>query len=84
MKIGYLGIDVSKGYSDFVLLDNNKKELEPCFQLDDNHDGHVLLLNQLKTMQDKHELVGIEAIMESTGGYENNWLSPFKGQGSSN
>ena len=81
MKIGYLGIDVSKGYSDFVLLDNNKKELEPCFQLDDNHDGHVLLLNQLKTMQDKHELVGIEAIMESTGGYENNWLSLLKDKG---
>ncbi len=27
----YLGIDVSKGYGDFTLLDQNKKELEKSF-----------------------------------------------------
>jgi len=81
MKIGYLGIDVSKGYSDFVLLDKNKKELEPCFQLDDNNAGHTHLFSLLKKMMAKHDLAGIEAIMESTGGYENNWLSLLKKRG---
>jgi hypothetical protein len=33
----YLGIDVSKGYADFTLLNEQKKELETVFQLDDPH-----------------------------------------------
>jgi hypothetical protein len=40
----FLGIDVSKGYADFILLDNNKNIIEKNFQLDDIFDGH----NQLK------------------------------------
>lgn len=81
MKIGYLGIDVSKGYSDFVLLNKKKEELEPCFQLDDNQEGHFQLLQLLKKLSEKHNLTGIEAVMESTGGYENNWLCLLKNKG---
>ena len=81
MKIGYLGIDVSKGYSDFVLLNKKKEELESCFQLDDNQEGHFQLLNLLKNLLEKHCLTGIEAVMESTGGYENNWLCLLKNKG---
>ena len=31
----YLGIDVSKGYADFVILDSLKHPVEESFQLDD-------------------------------------------------
>ena len=36
----YLGIDVSKGYADFVLVDTNQELIEPLFQLDDTPKGH--------------------------------------------
>ena len=31
----YLGIDVSKGYADFVILDSHKQPVKDSFQLDD-------------------------------------------------
>ena len=31
----YLGVDVSKGYADFVMLDDKKQPIEENFQLDD-------------------------------------------------
>lgn len=80
-KIGYLGIDVSKGYADFVLLGSDKSELEPCFRLSDNGEGR----QQLKFVLDRwlSKLSVIYCGVESTGGYENNWyrylkLQPFR------
>lgn len=81
MKIGYLGIDVSKGYSDFMLVSSNKEVLEDAFQLNDNQQGHVTLLNLLKKFRKKHDLIGINAVLESTGGYENNWHAFLKNEG---
>jgi transposase len=75
MNVGYLGIDVSKGYSDFVLVDKVSKQLEPVFQLDDNVSGHSKLLHLLEEFKTKHGLDGFKAVLESTGGYENNWVS---------
>lgn len=34
MENYYMGIDVSKGYADFVILDTSKTIVEPNFQLD--------------------------------------------------
>jgi len=75
MKSFYLGIDVSKGYADFVIINQQKQPVAQNFQLDDTFDGH----NQL------HEIIGrflagqpkatIYAAVESTGGYENNWYN---------
>jgi hypothetical protein len=42
-KKGYLGIDVSKGYADFLLLSNESKILEEGFQLQDNKEGRQKL-----------------------------------------
>ncbi|HNW59007.1 MAG TPA: hypothetical protein PKI62_04985 [bacterium] len=42
MKI-YLGIDVSKNYADFALIDEQKQPLVKNFQLDDTPDGHIRL-----------------------------------------
>ena len=81
MKEGYLGIDVSKGYADFALISSNKKNLEEVFQLDDNQYGHVTLLELISKFRKKHGLKVINAVLESTGGYENNWLSYLKNEG---
>ncbi len=73
-QIGYLGIDVSKGYADFVLIDASKQMLEAPFQLDDNRQGHQALEGFLKkTFQQHPGLHSICCGVESTGGYENNW-----------
>jgi len=72
MRKGFLGIDVSKGYADFLLLDEQKQIVEEAFVLDDNGEGR----KQLKALIDKWFLQGIEQLycgVESTGGYENNW-----------
>jgi len=69
----YLGIDVSKGYADFILIDKNQELLEELFQLTDNVQGHErlgqILSKYLISMPDTKVCCGLE----STGGYERNW-----------
>jgi transposase len=82
MKHYFLGGDVSKGYSDFVILDNRKQRVEENFQLDDTIAGHSLLYDRLLIFFEKHPDAELCAALESTGGYENNWyktLSKFQG-----
>lgn len=75
MEQFYLGIDVSKGYADFVIVDGKKQPIEENFQLDDTFDGHCRLYQiLLRFFQDHPESV-LCAAVESTGGYENNWLN---------
>lgn len=71
----YLGIDVSKGYADFVILSKNKTVVEKNFQLDDTFEGHNKLYKILSGFRTRHPGSEIFAAAESTGGYENNWLS---------
>lgn len=74
----YLGIDVSKGYADFQLLDENKKPLEAPFRLEDTPEGRKQLhglLNKWMTSGTKRICCGAE----STGGYENNWIYALRG-----
>ena len=80
-KQGFLGIDVSKGYADLVLIDNTKSVVEQSFRLDDTAKGHKRLGEQI----DKWLASGLETILcgvESTGGYENNWYNYLQGLGS--
>jgi transposase len=74
MKHFYLGVDVSKGYSDFMLLDAKKRRVEEDFQLDDTFDGHQKLYHILSALCDQHPDAQVYAAVESTGGYENNWF----------
>lgn len=70
----FLGIDVSKGYADFLLLDQNKNILEDTFQLSDNQAGRL----KLTQIIEHWFALGLEELfcgVESTGGYENNWFS---------
>ncbi len=81
----YLGVDVSKGYADFVILDNKKQPVDKNFQLDDTFDGHCYLYERLYKFCNEHSNCIINAAVESTGGYENNWLNTLiKFQGTLN
>jgi len=79
----FLGIDASKGYSDFVMLDAKKQPVIENFQLDDTFDGHARLYERLYRFNQAYPQATIYAAVESTGGYENNWFqSLLKFQGS--
>jgi transposase len=71
----YLGCDVSKGYADFVIINEDKQISLDSFQLDDTSTGHQMLCDILSEFADKHPDSTIYAAVESTGGYENNWFN---------
>ncbi len=76
-KKGYLGIDVSKGYADFLLLNSESQVMEDGFQLQDNKEGR----QKLKALIADWHKQGLEQLycgVESTGGYENNWYDYLK------
>lgn len=70
----FLGCDVSKGYADFIILDAQKRIVEPNFQLDDTFDGHAELYRILEQFFEQHPDAILYAAVESTGGYEDNWF----------
>lgn len=73
----FLGIDVSKGYADFLLLNIHGKIVEQPFQLADNKEGKL----QLKALINDWMGAGITELycgVESTGGYESNWFRLLK------
>ena len=79
MKTKYfMGCDVSKGYADFVILDESKHCIENNFQLDDTFAGHNCLYKRLTTFFSNHPEAELFAAVESTGGYENNWYSAMR------
>jgi hypothetical protein len=69
----YMGCDVSKGYADFIVLDENENIIEPVFQFDDMHEEHSALADYLSRFFQNHENAEFYVGMENTGGYENNW-----------
>lgn len=69
----YLGIDVSKGYADFVILNQQKQPAMENFQLDDTFQGHSQLYEILGRFLAGHPEATLYAALESTGGFENNW-----------
>jgi transposase len=71
----FMGIDVSKGYADFIIIDQNKKVVEANFQLDDTYNGHAELYEVVFNLFEKYPSLALSAAVESTGGYENNWLN---------
>ena len=73
----FLGIDVSKGYADFLLLDQYKKVLEEPFQLSDTKDGRSELKKLIIKWLDKG-ITTLSCGVESTGGYEDNWYRFIK------
>lgn len=74
MQDYYFGVDVSKGYSNFVMFDSSKRHVESDFQLDDTFEGHQKLYSILSAFCHRHPQARIWTAVESTGGYENNWF----------
>lgn len=73
-KTAYVGIDASKGYADFIVLQSDKGIAEPAFRLYDVAEGHRRLGSLIEQWLQKgydHICCGVE----STGGYENNWVN---------
>jgi transposase len=69
----FVGCDVSKGYADFLPVRCDGTAVEAAFRLEDTPQGHL----QLKTIIEHWISEGIDHIhvgVESTGGYENNWI----------
>jgi len=79
MKSFYIGIDVSKGYADFVMLNQLKQPVMENFQLDDTFLGHSRLYEILKSFLADHQKAVLYAAVESTGGFENNWYQTLIG-----
>jgi len=82
MQSFYLGIDASKGYADFIILNSQKNVVVESFQMDDTFEGHCLLYELLMNFLTEHPESIIYTAVESTGGYENNWydaLLSFQG-----
>lgn len=75
---GFLGIDVSKGYADFILIDAQEEIIEKNFRLVDNAEGRKTLLQLINQWKEKG-LTELFCGVESTGGYENNWYCLLKG-----
>lgn len=75
MQPFYLGIDVSKGYADFVIINKQKQPVVNNFQLDDTFGSHSRLYSVLDKFLAQHPKAILYAAMESTGGYENNWFN---------
>ena len=78
----FIGIDASKGYSDFVMINAKKQTVIENFQLDDTFQGHTRLYELLHGFNQDYPEATIYAAVESTGGYENNWfqsLLKFRG-----
>lgn len=77
-RILIVGADVSKGYADFIVIDENKKIVLEAFQLDDNKAGHDQLEKQLLQLNKEHGPDRFVLVLESTGGFEDNWLRCLK------
>jgi transposase len=79
MKAFYLGIDASKGYADFVILNQHKQTMVDNFQLDDTFEGHSQLYEILNRFLAEQPEATLYAAVESTGGYETNWHHSLTG-----
>jgi transposase len=71
----FLGIDVSKGYAEFVLLNEAGKRLENTLQFDDTSTGHRSLKEWITEAMETHGITQLDCAVESTGGFENNWFA---------
>lgn len=72
----FVGMDVSKGYIDVEVLTADKQKFIPGYQLDDNLDGHKILVREVKDYSSQGFHVVCAA--ENTGGYESNWMNTLK------
>lgn len=74
----FMGIDVSKGYADFCVLNSQKREVLKPFQLYDISQQHKALDEIVQKLVSDYQPDCIYAAVESTGGYEDHWLEALE------
>ena len=74
-KMLYTGIDASKGYADYVTINELKQVVGDFSKAYDIKEGHEKLRQHIAELNKKYEPKQIIAALESTGGVENNWLN---------
>lgn len=75
MKEIFLGGDVSKGYIDVLILDCTGSVISSTKRFFDSPNGHSMLSEEILSHLDDSTTVYVG--VESTGGYENNWIALF-------
>ena len=73
MKALFIGVDVSKGYADFVVLDGGKNRIEKSFKLNDTTKNRNKLIKHIKELYATYHPEEICVGFENTGGYEMHW-----------
>jgi hypothetical protein len=73
-----IGGDVSKGRMDVVFLNPSGTALAGSGAYDDTAAGHARLRTCLRAVEAAHPEAEIRVGVESTGGYERNWLKLFR------
>ena len=73
-----IGIDVSKGRSDIVIINQSGTALSGSSVYDDTRDGHDRLSSVLRDLRRDHPDAKLIAGVEATGGYERTWVAFFK------
>lgn len=74
-RILILAGDVSKGYADFILLNGTGEYLSSTFRLYDSSAGRIKLMNKVLNWRKEYDFNRMLLVVESTGGYEDNWLN---------
>ncbi len=72
----FVGADVSKGYIDAVILNSEGKVICSREKFFDTPDDHLMFFEWIKSIMTPSTTVYVG--VESTGGYENNWISLFQ------
>jgi len=73
-----IGGDVSKGRIDVVILNHSGTALSGSGAYDDTHADHVRLRGHIRALEVAYPDAEIRVGVESTGGYELNWLKLFR------
>jgi transposase len=72
MNNAFIGIDVSKGYMDACLMEQQGKVVKQFEKFYDTRSHHDLFIKNIEELL-KQGYSNIYCGLESTGGYENNW-----------
>lgn len=72
--IGF-GLDVSKGYANIGIISEDGNLLKDPFLIDDTKKGHKILEDNINWILSKNKNEQIRIGMESSGGYERNFLN---------
>jgi transposase len=75
----FVGVDVSKGYADFEVVNEAGSVLPSCGRHDDTREGHDEVTVLLRELTGRHPEAEVVVGMECTGGYERNWVALFCG-----